>query len=138
MTYDENYYRNNTDFRKLMVEFFSYAKSKLRLETTPKLKFIYDEENAKDPLGKTGHYDPQTDTLALYVIGRYPKDILRTAGHELVHKHQHQNEMFNIANESTEEGYAQKNPNLRRAEKDANMRGSMLLRDWEDHKKYGT
>ena len=94
---------------------------------------VYNIKNSKDILGKTGNYDHKTDTIHLYVIGRHPKDVLRSFAHEVVHKSQHDNNLFNIRNEhDTSPGYAQRNKNLRMAESDAYQRGSLTFRDWED------
>jgi len=40
--------------------------------------------------------------------------------------------MFDNPMDSTEEGYAQKNPHLRKMEEEAYLEGNMCLRDWED------
>jgi hypothetical protein len=125
------------DVKKRLASLYAYLAKHLNIKTVPKVKFIHSVENESDILGKTGYYDPQSDIIAIYVDGRHPKDILRTFAHECVHKIQHQNNLFNINNEhDTGPGYAQKNTNLRNAEADAYLRGSLLFRDWEDNFKY--
>lgn len=86
----------------------------------------------------TGYYDPQTMCITVYIHGRHPKDVLRTYAHELIHHSQ------NLAGDLTAQAmesandpqYAQNNPHLRKMEEDANLRGSMLFRDWTDNKKH--
>ena len=61
----------------------------LNLRPYPKVKFINnDVENANDLLGRTAYYDPNEKLVALYTMGRHPKDILRSYAHELIHHHQ--------------------------------------------------
>ena len=88
-------------------------------------------------LGKTGYYEPATHTIALYISGRHPKDILRSYAHELIHHDQCLRGLFNKEAETQDPQYAQNNPYLRKMEKDAFLRGNMFFRDWTDNKKYG-
>ena len=64
----------------------------LDLKPYPKIKFINNDiNNAKDIFGRTAYYDPNQQLIALYTMGRHPKDILRSYAHELVHHHQNIN-----------------------------------------------
>tara|TARA_B100001094_G_scaffold227665_1_gene222195 strand:+ start:2379 stop:3326 length:948 start_codon:yes stop_codon:yes gene_type:complete len=117
--------------KDLIQKFMPFAQKEIGFEKPPRLFLRRDEENAKNPLGKTAFYDPSAQSVTLYVTGRHPKDILRSLGHELVHHKQNCDGEFEDAGEMGE-GYAQKNPHLRRMEEDANQRGSMCLRDFED------
>jgi hypothetical protein len=136
---NENVSSINPELKQYLASLYSYLAKNLSLKTTPKLKFLHSKENSDNILGKTGHYDHSSDTISLYVDGRHPKDVLRTFSHEIVHKNQYENQLFNIDKEQdTSPGYAQKNKNLRMAESDAYQRGSLLFRDWEDQIKYGS
>ncbi len=121
----------NDVLKSLINKFMPFAQKQIGFERPPRLFLRTDAENAKNPLGRTAHYDPNEMSVTLYITGRHPKDILRSLGHELVHHKQ------NIDGEFTGEcdtgpGYAQKDPHLRRMEQDANRDGSMCLRDFED------
>jgi len=115
----------------LIKQFMPFAQKQIGFKKPPKLFLKQDAENAENPLGKTAHYDPQEQSVTLYISGRHPKDILRSLGHELVHHKQNCDGQFDDAGEMGE-GYAQNNPHLRAMEFEANSLGSMCLRDFED------
>ena len=106
-----------------------FAKDRLGFQKHPNIFLNHDERNAGSTLGKTGHYDPNTMEIHVFATGRHPKDILRSIAHELVHHTQNENGEFENQGYSGK-GYAQKNPHLRKMERDAN--DPMLFRDWED------
>jgi hypothetical protein len=90
-----------------------------------------DEENSKNPLGMTAHYNPDSMEVTVYTSGRHPKDVLRSVAHELVHHRQNcQGKMDNTG--PTEPGYAQNDSHLRGLEEEAYLEGNMCFRDWED------
>ena len=126
----------STEFKKILGRLTLYLQEMLGMNSLPKLKFMYDKQNSEDIFGKTGDYEISTNTIQIYVIGRHPKDILKTYCHEMIHKSQHDNNLFNINNEhDTLPGYAQRNSNMRNAERDAYSRGDILFRDFEDYMK---
>ena len=86
-------------------------------------------------LGKTAYYDPEQREIHIYTTDRHPKDIMRSISHELVHHNQ--NCQGNLGGEHySGEGYAQKDPHMRKMEEEAYLQGNMCFRDWEDrHKK---
>ena len=99
----------------------------------PSIFFDSDEENSKNVLGKTAHYNPESMEVVVYVDGRHPKDVIRSLSHELVHHTQNCRGDLNsdIAGE-TELGYAQNNPHMRNMESEAYEKGNLCMRDWED------
>ena len=117
--------------KNLIKKFVPFAQKQIGFDKPPRLFLRTDLENAKNPLGKTAFYDPEARSVTLYISGRHPKDILRSLGHELVHHKQNCDGEFDGDYEMGP-GYAQKDPHLRRMEEDANQRGSMTLRDFED------
>jgi hypothetical protein len=121
----------NDILKNLIKQFMPFAQKQIGFEKPPRLFLRNDTENADNPLGKTAFYDPAAQSVTLYVTGRHPKDILRSLGHELVHHKQNCDGQFENAGDMGE-GYAQKNPHLRRMEEEANQDGSMCLRDFED------
>jgi len=118
-------------------ELMNHCQGKLGFSEPPALFFVNDEENAKNVLGKTAHYDPQNKRVGVYTSGRHTKDILRSLAHELVHHMQNLRGDFDEDLDTTP-GYAQKDPKLRKMEAEAYLLGNMLFRDWEDGKKKGT
>ena len=116
---------------KLIEKFYPYAQQKMGFDRTAAIVFESDIKNAENPLGKTAYYEPSSDTVTIYVDERHPKDIMRSLSHELVHHTQNCNGHFNNSG-PTEEGYAQKDPQLRKMEEDAYRRGNLIFRDWEN------
>ena len=118
-------------FQALLSHFYNFAKLYLGLKKDATINFVSDPINSTDVLGKTAYYDPNAFSVTVYVDGRHPKDILRSISHELVHHRQNcQGKMDQPS--STELGYAQNDPHLRRLEKEAYLVGNMCFRDWED------
>jgi len=101
----------------------------LNLKPYPKIKFINnDVDNARDLLGRTAYYDPNQQLIALYTMGRHPKDILRSYAHELIHHHQNLNNTLDHSQTTnTNEDDA-----LDRIEREAYENGNILFRNWED------
>ena len=113
------------------MSFFPFAQKQLGFKRPPKLFFVNDKQNAGDTLGKTAYYEPETETIKIYVTNRHPKDVLRSFSHELVHHAQNCRGDFD--NDTvTEEGYAQSDPHLREMEREAYEKGNMIFRDYCD------
>ena len=110
-----------------------FAQEQMGFNRPPKLFLRQDDENAANPLGKTGFYDPQAESITIYVSGRHPKDILRSLSHELMHHTQKCNGDFdNVESQGMgEQGYAQNNTHMRTMEIQA-YQASIVFRDWED------
>ncbi len=108
-----------------------FAQEKMGFSRPPKLFLRNDPQNAADPLGKTGFYDPQAESITLYTTGRHPKDIMRSLAHELQHHTQKCNGDFANASNMGEQGYAQADPHMRSMEIEA-YKASIVFRDWED------
>ena len=99
----------------------------LKLKPYPKIRFIHDEEfNADDFFGKTAYYEPNTNEVVLYTLGRHPKDIMRSYAHELVHVHQnHENRLNNINTT-----YVNEDDYLEKIEREAYENGNIMFRSW--------
>jgi len=128
--------KNHTDYniwkiKPLFKSFLPYAQKYLDFDKPVCVNFLSDPDNARDALGKTGYYDPEGHEIGIYIDNRHPKDVLRSLAHELVHHAQNCAGMFK-SDSQTSPGYAQKDPHLRRMERDAYERGNLCLRDWED------
>ena len=127
---------SNSDLTQIVGmtnEFYPYAKKQMGFDKDAVVVFESDLENASNPLGKTAFYEPSSHSITVYVDGRHPKDIMRSLSHELVHHTQNCNGKFENLG-ATEEGYAQKDPYLRKMEEDAYRRGNLIFRDWENQK----
>jgi len=121
----------NEQIKTLLPHFYEYAKSRLGFDKDASILFTADQENSKNPLGATAHYNPDSMEVTVYISGRHPKDILRSVAHELVHHRQNcQGKMKDTG--PTTPGYAQNDMHLRALEEEAYLEGNMCFRDWED------
>tara|TARA_R110002110_G_scaffold210920_5_gene423499 strand:+ start:3174 stop:4598 length:1425 start_codon:yes stop_codon:yes gene_type:complete len=129
--------QNFIKIKPLINDFLPFAKKKIGFNRPPTIHFSSDKENAYNLLGKTAHYDPESEIIVVYVDNRHPKDVLRSLAHELVHHMQNCKGSFRKTTFSGDQ-YAQKDPHLRKMEKEAYLLGNMCFRDWEDNykKKY--
>ena len=101
----------------------------MNIRPLPKVKFIEDDnENAKNFFGKTAYYNPNSQVIVLYTMGRHPKDIMRSFAHEMIHHEQNCNsKLSNITTQNTnEEG------DLPELEREAYEKGNMMFREWTD------
>ena len=119
------------ELKQLIQQFMPFAQEKMGFNRPPKLFLRQDVENGANPLGKTGFYDPQAESITIYVSNRHPKDILRSLSHELMHHTQKCNGDFDNVEKMGEQGYAQNNPHMRTMEIQA-YQASIVFRDWED------
>jgi len=101
----------------------------MNIEPLPSLEFVNgDSENAREFLGKTAYYDPNTQTIVLYTEGRDPKDIARSYTHEMIHHIQNlEDRLGNITTTNTQE-----DDELNDIEAEANLKGTMTFRNWTD------
>ena len=122
-----------------LKSFLPYAQKRMGFNRPPTIFFDSDPQNAENVLGKTAHYNPETEEIVVFIDKRHPKDILRSLSHELVHHSQNcRGDLnFEIAGETTP-GYAQTNTHMRDMESEAYKYGNGLyFRDWEDSLKNG-
>jgi hypothetical protein len=127
---DEGYEYKDA-LHKLIKQFMPFSQEKLGFDKPVTINLLSDPENAQNPLGKTAHYEPNNMNIGLFVVGRHPKDILRSLSHELVHHTQNCQGQFETGMD-TGPGYAQDNEHLRKQEKQAYLLGNIYFRDWED------
>jgi len=120
--------------KPLIQRFMPFAKQQMGFDRPPKLFLRQDQQNAANPMGKTGFYDPQNEAITLYITNRHPKDIMRSLAHELMHHTQNCNGEFDKATNMGEQGYAQADPHMRNMEIEA-YQASIVFRDWEDSQK---
>ena len=117
--------------KEALGEIFKVAKKEYNIQLTPKLVLKRDEENAQDLFGKTAYYDPEEQSITLYITNRHPKDICRSFSHELVHHHQNERGDLEVG-DATSPTYAQDDQHMRKMEMEAYLKGNLLFRDWED------
>jgi len=121
---------------KIVDDFVKYAKQPMGFNKSVKVILRKDKENAKDFLGKTGYYDPNDNTIVLYVTNRLPKDVMRTLSHELVHHTQNCQNRFLPMIEGESQN-VKDNSHIKELEREAYERGNMVFREWEEKLKEG-
>jgi hypothetical protein len=118
-------------FEDMIQSLVSFSQDRFGFKEAPSLFLNSDTDNASDPLGKTAYYDPNQREIHIYVDGRHPKDIMRSISHELIHHTQNLKGQLGGEHYGGE-GYAQKDPHMRKMEQEAYLQGNMCFRDWED------
>ena len=116
---------------ELIDNFTDYSSKNLDFDKPVEVEFLDDEENAKNPLGTTAHYNPDEMKITIYVTGRHLKDILRSISHELIHHVQNLRGDLEMGDASSAT-YAQDDEHMRGMEMEAYLKGNMMFRDWED------
>ena len=123
-------YSEYIDYKQKIKELTQHMLDKgMNIKPLPKVIFKNNNvENAKEFLGKTAYYDPNTKTIVLYTEGRHPKDIARSFAHEMIHHVQNlEDRLGNITTTNTQE-----DDNLDKIEQEANLKGTMTFRNWTD------
>jgi hypothetical protein len=123
-------YSQHIDIKKEIGNLIKHMLDKgMNIQPLPKLVFKNgDSENAKQFLGKTAYYDPNSMSIVLYTEGRHPKDIVRSFSHEMVHHTQNlEGRLGEITTTNTQE-----DDNLDKLEQEANLKGTMTFRNWTD------
>jgi len=128
---NENHtYSNHIDLRQQIMDLTKHMLDQgEKITPLPKLVFKHsDSENAKEFLGKTAYYDPNTMTIVLYTEGRHPKDIVRSFSHEMVHHKQNlEGKLDGISTTNTLE-----DDHLDQIEREAYEKGNMSFRNYTD------
>ena len=123
------------EYKKQFGELYKNAKDKFNIQQAPKLVLRQDPSNAEEIFGRTAHYSPQEQTIVIFITNRHPKDILRSFCHEMIHHIQNERGDLNLGDASSPT-YAQDDEHMRNMEKEAYLEGNLLLRDYEDNKKF--
>jgi hypothetical protein len=123
-------YSQNIDLKREIAKLTKHMIDKgMNIQPLPKLVFKNgDSENAKQFLGKTAYYDPNSMSIVLYTEGRHPKDIVRSFSHEMVHHTQNlEGRLGDVSTTNTME-----DDHLDKLEQEANLKGTMTFRNWTD------
>jgi hypothetical protein len=123
-------YSQHIDIKQKIKELIKHMLQKgMNITPLPKIVFKHgDTKNAKEFLGKTAYYNPETMEIVLYTEGRHPKDIVRSFSHEMVHHTQNlEDRLGNVSTTNTLE-----DDHLDKLEQEANLNGTMTFRNWTD------
>ena len=126
---NENYLVHNFDFTPFMASLIDFMINHgLNITPLPNIILRKDEKEANDFFCKTAHYDGDKKEIVLYVLGRHPKDVMRSFSHEMIHH------MQNLDGALKPTGTTNTNQSkyLQEIEKEAYLKGNMMFRTWED------
>jgi len=117
------------DFTPYIASLLEYMIDEgMKITPLPEVKVRYDENEANNFFGKTAYYDPMNREVVLYVLGRHPKDVMRSFSHEMIHHMQNmEGRLRNITTTNVNE-----DDYLQEIEKEAHSKGSYIFREWED------
>lgn len=118
-----NYKKLSEKQISVIREFVKYCFKRLKLSDLPQqLTLSYKESEAKSNRS-LGYFDPEKNKLWVYVRGRLLADILRTLGHEFVHRKQEEQGRITVGSGETGS----------EIENEANAIAGVLLRDFGKH-----
>jgi hypothetical protein len=123
-------YSQDIDVKSKIMQLTQHMLDKgYNIEPLPNVELIDgDSVNAREFLGKTAYYDPNSATIVLYTEGRHPKDIVRSFSHEMIHHIQNlEGRLEGITTTNTQE-----DDHLNDIEAEANLKGTMTFRNWTD------
>jgi hypothetical protein len=132
--YDKSSNKMYDNHKDIVDSFMEYSHKRLKYAKPVTIYFVSDLDNSNNPLGKTAYYDHGAGIIVLFTDNRHFKDVLRSLSHELIHHAQACRGEFDHGPE-TGEGYAQKDPHMRKMEAEAYLKGNLNLRDFEDKRK---
>jgi hypothetical protein len=115
-----------------LSELWNFSSKRAGFYHPPKFMLLDDEQNSKKVFGTTAYYNPEAMQVVVYTTGRHIKDVLRSISHELIHHFQNLEGKLQGEQFETGDGYAQKNPYMRKLEREAFLSGNMTFRDFEN------
>jgi hypothetical protein len=127
-------HENNFDFTPFIGSILEYMLDQgMKITPIPEIKIKKDPQEAGSFFGRTAYYDPNTQEVVLYTLGRHPKDVCRSFTHEMIHHKQNlEGRLGNIQTTNTNE-----DDHLLDLEKEAYLEGNITFRNWEDKQKNG-
>lgn len=117
---------NLKDYLKRLTNFL--AKKKYTKKPFP--KFVLRNDNNEGVFVPTGYYDPDKKEIHLFIRNRHPKDILRSAAHELIHHNQNMEGRLNTG--SYEGDKIINDDKLLKLEEEAYLKGNIGFRQWTE------
>ena len=63
------------DYKQKFGDLYKTAKEKYNIQQQPKLILRQDEENAQKIFGRTAQYDPENQSITIYITNRQRKNL---------------------------------------------------------------
>lgn len=123
----KNKYFNYEPYIKSLAEFINKT---YKIKPYPKIKISNKNQEEEKVFVKTAWYDPQEKLVMLYARNRWPKDVLRSFCHEMIHHYQ------NLEGRLTNEAYIGQeiinDERLMKLEEEAYLKGNIVFRSWTE------
>lgn len=122
------------EYPKLIASLIEYMIERgMNVTPLPEIRLVKDPEQSRSFFGKTAYYNPVTQEIVLYVMGRHKKDVVRSFSHEMIHHIQNLEGRLGVitTTNTNEDDY------LMELEKEAYLMGNIAFRNWEDTIKTG-
>ena len=122
-------------YQKYIPSLFRYMVKK-GCTCMPYPKVILNNKKQEGIFIKTGYFDPNNNSITLFINGRHPKDVLRSFAHECIHYKQQMD--GDIAKSGYSGDKITEDKNLIKLEEEAYLKGNMCFRSWtEDMQRKG-
>ena len=123
----KNKHFNYEPYIKSLAEFINKT---YKVKPYPKIKISNKNQEEEKVFVKTAWYDPQEKLVMLYARNRWPKDVLRSFCHEMIHHHQ--NLEGRLANDAYSGQEIIGDDRLMKLEEEAYLKGNILFRSWTE------
>ena len=107
-----------------------YINKTYKVKPYPKIKISNRNQEEEKVFVKTAWYDPQEKLVMLYARNRWPKDVLRSFCHEMIHHYQ--NLEGRLAPGSYSGDRIVDDENLIKLEEEAYLKGNIVFRSWTE------
>ena len=105
--------------RNILKHFIGFCKKELNIQSLPVIKLVRDKRFVEQ-YRSFGEYNPNNNSIKVFITGRNLADVCRSLAHELTHHRQNElNLIYNTAGETGTE-----------IENDANAMAGILMRDY--------
>lgn len=123
----KNKYFNYEPYIKSLAEFINKT---YKVKPYPKIKISNKNQEEEKVFVKTAWYDPQEKLVMLYARNRWPKDVLRSFCHEMIHHYQ--NLEGRLANDAYSGQEIINDDRLMKLEEEAYLKGNIMFRSWTE------
>jgi len=105
--------------RNILKHFIGFCKKELNIQSLPVIKLVRDKRFVEQ-YRSFGEYNPNNNSIKVFITGRNLADVCRSLAHELTHHRQNElNLIYNTAGETGTD-----------IENDANAMAGILMRDY--------
>ncbi len=120
-------------YKKHIKSLIQFMGKNLNITPYPKIILNNSKQDEYHLFNKTAFYNPNDNTITVYIYNRWLKDVLRSIAHELIHHYQ------NLENRLKSDDYQGEeiiNDNkLLKLEEEAYLKGNILFRKWTEKNK---